>query len=228
MTSGFESNIGYEFTDKELLLTALTHSSFANERKDMPFNERLEFLGDAVLQLVTSEKLFSENPGMPEGAMSRHRAALVCEDALAGYSARIDLGSSLRLGKGEEMNGGRVRPSILADAFEAVIGAIYLDGGFEPARAFIRRFIDNAHLSLKDHKTLLQEIIQQNRGEQLSYVLVGEEGPAHDRTFTVQVHLNSNVIGTGSGRSKKRAEQEAAKQALILMGYRDGEEDEDY
>ena len=218
----FEKNIHYTFNDKELLRTALTHSSYAHEKKGkIRFNERLEFLGDAVLQLITSEKLFKENPNMPEGKMSKQRAALVCEDALAGYAHEINLGDYLNLGKGEETTGGRKRPSILSDAFEAVIGAIFLDGGMEPAKKFVLHFVDAAHLSLQDYKTLLQEIIQQNPGEKLSYVVTDESGPDHDKQFTMEVHLNSNVIGKGTGKSKKHAEQAAAKEALALMGYKD-------
>ena len=217
-----EKNIGYHFRDKSLLKTAVTHSSFANEnRGGLAYNERLEFLGDAVLQLVTSEKLFKENPDMPEGRMSKQRAALVCEDALAGYSKEIQLGDFMLLGKGEEATGGRHRPSILADAFEALIGAIFLDGGMDNAKRFVRRFLDAALTSLKDYKTLLQEIIQKNPGERLSYVVIGESGPDHDKVFNVEVHLNSNVIGKGTGKSKKQAEQAAAKEALALMGFKD-------
>ena len=217
-----EKNIGYHFKNKELLRTAVTHSSYANEnRGGLAYNERLEFLGDAVLQLITSEKLFTENPDMPEGRMSKQRAALVCEDALAGYSAEINLGEFMLLGKGEEATGGRHRPSILADAFEAVTGAIFLDGGMENAKKFVLHFLDAAHLSLKDYKTLLQELIQKNPGERLSYVVTGESGPDHDKVFNVEVHLNSNVIGKGTGKSKKQAEQAAAKEALALMGYKD-------
>ena len=217
----FETNINYVFKNKEHLKLALTHSSYANEntRQANAYNERLEFLGDAVLQLVTSEKLYKENPSMPEGKMSKQRAALVCEDALAGYSQTIDLGSFMLLGKGEDATGGRQRPSILADAFEALIGAIFLDGGIEPAKKFILSFIDEAHLSLKDYKTLLQEIIQKNPGERLSYIVKEEKGPDHDKSFCVEVHLNSNPIGQGWGKSKKQAEQQAAKEALALMGY---------
>ena len=217
-----EKNIGYHFRDKSLLKTAVTHSSYANEnRGGLAYNERLEFLGDAVLQLITSEKLFKENPDMPEGRMSKQRAALVCEDALAGYSHEIQLGDFMLLGKGEEATGGRNRPSILADAFEALIGAIFLDGGMDNAKRFVRRFLDAAHTSLKDYKTLLQEIIQKNPGERLSYVVIGESGPDHDKVFNVEVHLNSNVIGKGTGKSKKQAEQAAAKEALALMGFKD-------
>lgn len=216
----FENNIQYTFKNISLLELALTHSSYANESKvHMEYNERLEFLGDAVLQLVTSEKLYTENPDMPEGKMSKQRAALVCEEALAEYSKQIDLGRFMFLGKGEENTGGRERPSVLADAFEAVIGAIFLDGGIEPAKKFIRRFLDDAHLYNQDFKTLLQEIIQKNPGERLSYVVVGESGPDHDKSFAVEVRLNSNPIGTGTGKSKKQAEQQAAKEALGLMGY---------
>ncbi len=219
--TGLEKNIGYSFKNKDLLKTAVTHSSYANEnRGGIKYNERLEFLGDAVLQLVTSDKLFRENPTMPEGKMSKTRASLVCEDALAVYAAEIELGEYMLLGKGEEMSGGRHRPSILADAFEAVIGAIYLDGGMREAKKFILHFVDAAHLSLQDYKTLLQEIIRKNPGERLSYVVTGETGPDHDKMFNVEVHLNSNVIGKGEGKSKKQAEQAAAKEALALMGYK--------
>ncbi|MBQ3588505.1 MAG: ribonuclease III [Oscillospiraceae bacterium] len=216
-----EKSIGYHFRDKNLLKTAVTHSSYANEnRSGNTYNERLEFLGDAVLQLITSEKLFCENPDMPEGRMSKQRAALVCEDALAGYAAEIGLGDYMLLGKGEELSGGRHRPSILADAFEAVTGAIFLDGGMNNAKRFVLRFVDAAHLSLQDYKTLLQEIIQKNPGERLSYVVTGESGPDHDKSFSVEVHLNSNIIGRGTGKSKKQAEQAAAKEALALMGFK--------
>lgn len=216
-----EKIIGYQFNNNTLLFTALTHSSFANENKgEVPFNERLEFLGDSVLQLISGEKMYRENPKMPEGDMSKHRAALVCEDALASYAKEIRLGDFLNLGRGEEQSGGRERPSILADAFEALIGAIYLDGGLAPAKKFVLKFLDKAHLNLKDYKTLLQEIIQQNPGEKVVYVLAGESGPDHNKSFEVEVHLNSNVIGRGKGRSKKRAEQAAAKEALALMGYK--------
>ena len=216
----FEQNIQYTFKDKSLLTLALTHSSYAHESKNhIEYNERLEFLGDAVLQLVTSEKLYKENPNMPEGKMSKTRAALVCEDALANYSKQIELGRFMFLGKGEDNTGGRERPSILADAFEALIGAIFLDGGIAPAKKFILRFLNDKNLHMQDYKTLLQEIIQQNPGERLSYIVVKEEGPDHDKSFTVEVHLNSNPIGHGAGKSKKQAEQQAAKEALGLMGY---------
>lgn len=218
--TALETNIEYTFKNKNYLTLALTHSSFANENKKQgEYNERLEFLGDAVLQFVTSEKLYKENPAMPEGQMSKQRAALVCEDALAGYSRQISLGKFLLVGKGEEATGGRERASILADAFEALIGAIFLDTGIESAKKFILSFVDEAHLSLQDYKTLLQEIIQKNQGERLSYTVASETGPDHDKSFSVEVFLNSNLIGTGKGKSKKQAEQQAAKEALMLMGY---------
>lgn len=216
-----EKIIGYQFNNNTLLFTALTHSSFANENKgEVPFNERLEFLGDSVLQLISGEKMYRENPDMAEGDMSKHRRALVCEEALSEYAKEIHLGDYLNLGRGEEQSGGRDRPSILADAFEAVIGAIFLDGGISPAKKFVLRFLDAPHQQMQDYKTMLQEVIQQNPGEKITYVVAGESGPDHNKVFTVEVHLNSNVIGTGEGKSKKRAEQAAARQALALMGYK--------
>ena len=218
----FEERIGYEFKDRDLLLCALTHSSYANEHKrEMPCNERLEFLGDSVLGIVTAEYLFSHYADA-EGELTRMRASLVCEESLAVFAKEIDLGSEILLGKGERNNGGNERPSILSDAFEAVIAAIYLDGGKPAAEKFIRRFIEKAltetDKQVRDYKTLLQEIIQQNPGEHIEYILTGETGPDHKKNFEVEVHLNSNVIGKGSGRSKKQAEQAAAKEALELMG----------
>ena len=220
--SDFEERIGYEFKNKDLLLCALTHSSYANEHKrTVPCNERLEFLGDSVLGIVTAEYLFNHYADA-EGELTRMRASLVCEESLAVFAKEIDLGSEILLGKGERNNGGNERPSILSDAFEAVIAAIYLDGGKPSAEKFIRRFIEKAlaetDKQIKDYKTLLQEITQQNPGEHIEYILVGESGPDHQKNFEVEVHLNSNVIGKGSGRSKKQAEQAAAKEALELMG----------
>lgn len=223
--------IGHEFAEPHLLDAALTHSSYANECKNCPFNnERLEFLGDAVLSVVVSDHIFRHKK-VPEGELTKIRASLVCEGALAGFARKIELGSHLKLGRGEENNGGRERPSILADAFEAVIAAVYLDGGLEAARRFVMPFIadtvENAAGSdLNDYKTQLQEIIQQNPEEKVGYVLTGETGPDHDKRFEVEVRLNSNVIGRGSGRSKKAAEQRAAREALRLMGVvADGEDD---
>ncbi len=215
-----EKDIGYNFKNKEILKLALTHSSFANENKNNEYNERLEFLGDAVLQLVTSEKLYNENNQMSEGNMSKQRAGLVCEEALAKYANEISLGDFLLLGRGEESSGARKRASTLADAFEALIGAIFLDSGIVDAKKFILKFLDKANVTVVDFKTLLQEIIQKNPGEKLSYMVKEEKGPDHDKEFLVSVLLNSNPIGNGSGKSKKQAEQAAAKEALILMGYK--------
>lgn len=222
---GFESKIGYTFKDKSLLSLALTHTSYANEAKhNKNHNERLEFLGDSVLSIIVSKYLYNNFTDMPEGELSKTRAALVCEKSLAGFARAIDLGEYLLLGKGEYQNGGRDRDSILSDAFEAVIAAMYIDGGIEPARKFVLGFISNRveHNSVStafvDYKTELQEIIQQNKEEKVEYVVVDESGPAHDKNFCVEVHLNSNVIGRGSGKSKKVAEQLAAKEALELMG----------
>lgn len=218
-----EEKIGYTFRDSALLQEALTHSSYANEcQEKIECNERMEFLGDAVLSIVTADLLYNRFPDLPEGQLSRLRSSLVCTQSLAAFAKQVDLGSYLRLGNGELHTGGRERPSILEDAFEALIAAIYLDGGMEPAKAHILRFLlpalENHSAAFKDYKTMLQEVVQQNPGENVHYVLVGESGPDHAKRFEVQVRLNSNVIGTGSGRSKKIAEQEAAKEALHLMG----------
>jgi ribonuclease-3 len=221
----FEKTIGYTFKNKKLLKTALTHSSYANEGKDKHCenNERLEFLGDAVLGIITAEYLYFHNSHLPEGELTRLRAMMVCEKSLHKFALQIDLGKYLLLGRGEENTGGRQRSSILADAFEAVIAAIYIDGGFEAARKYVTGFADKFFSSrikttLKDYKTALQEIIQKNHTERLEYVLVEEKGPDHNKEFVVEVHLNSNVIGQGHGGSKKEAEQMAAKEALALMG----------
>ncbi|MCI8497729.1 MAG: ribonuclease III [Clostridiales bacterium] len=221
-----QRTIGYRFHQEKLLKTALTHSSYANEIRDGSVcNERLEFLGDSVLSIVVSDYLFREHPELPEGELTKLRAALVCEKSLSGFAQKISLGGHLRLGRGEAHTGGAQRPSILADAFEAVIAAIYLDGGMEAARTFVLGFVKEAleeqkqKPPFKDYKTMLQEIVQQNPEEHLSYVLTGASGPDHDKHFTVEVHLNSNCIGKGGGRSKKDAEQQAAREALLLMGY---------
>lgn len=219
-----EKAIKYSFKEIKYLETALTHSSFANEmKKGIKDNERQEFLGDAVLSIVVSDYLYN-NYSVPEGDLSKLRASVVCEKSLDIMAKKIDLGSFMRLGKGEEMMGGRKRPSILSDAFEALIAAIYLDSGIEAARDFILPFVQEmldhhtASEPFVDYKTMLQEIVQQNPEEQLSYYLAEESGPDHNKRFVVEVHLNSNVIGKGIGRSKKNAEQSAAKQALELMG----------
>lgn len=217
-----EQAIKYTFKDKSLLETAITHTSYANEAKrNIKHNERLEFLGDSVLSIVVADYLFTHK-NLPEGELTRMRANLVNESALFGFAQKIDLGSYLRLGHGEERGGGRQRPSVVSDAFEAVIAAIYLDGGIEAARAFILPFVKSAMdmaAGGDDFKTRLQEIVQQNPEERLRYVVTDEAGPDHNKKFTVEVHLNSNCIGTGTGHSKKIAEQAAAKEALSLMGY---------
>ncbi len=219
-----EEKLNYKFKNIALLENALRHSSYANEKhSEGSSNERLEFLGDAVLSVIVADYIYKTYPRLPEGELTKIRASLVCEKALCSFSRQLGLGDYLKLGKGELLNGGNDRPSILADAFEAVLAAIYLDGGMEAARKHVMRFIlpELNHTDdevFKDYKTHLQEIIQRNPEERLSYVLIGENGPDHNKEFTVEVHLNSNVIGTGKGSSKKHAEQDAARQALILMG----------
>lgn len=215
--------IGYTFKDIRLLEKALTHSSFANEGHGGEHYERLEFLGDSLLGFITARYLYEKDRG-PEGELTKLRAAVVCEKALCSYSKQLGIGKYMRLGRGEQHSGGRERPSILADMYEAVLGAIYLDGGMEPAEGFVLRFIipeaeSQRRRQFKDYKTALQEIVQQNPGERLEYVLSGESGPDHNKTFITEVHLNSNVIGVGRGRSKKESEQQAAREALKLMGY---------
>ena len=227
-THKLETKIGYVFKDKSLIETALTHSSFSNEYKsqgtDICCNERLEFLGDSVLSLIASVYLFKGNKDLFEGDLTKIRAGVVCENALFDYASEIDLGLYLLLGKGEEITGGRMRKSILADAFEAVIAAIYLDGGFESAREFVLPYIKKAAANLiksgttEDYKTLLQKFVQHNRGDILEYTVTAESGPSHNKTFEVEVKLNNNIIGKGSGCSKREAEQQSAKQALILFG----------
>lgn len=217
----FEKRLGYEFKNTELLKLALTHSSFANEKSHHNNNERLEFLGDSVLGFVTAEYLYKKLPDHPEGELTKIRANAVCERSLAKFANTLGLGAELKLGKGEALTGGRERPSILSDAFEAVIAAIYLDGGLAEAKKFILRFVSDTETdvaAVTDYKTLLQEVIQKNPDEHLRYELAAESGPDHYKTFTVEVYLNSNCIGTGEGHSKKKAEQAAAKEALKLMG----------
>ena len=217
-----QDKIGYQFKDESLLKQALTHSSFANEQKINKLNnyERLEFLGDAVLELVSSEFLFNENKDMPEGQLTRLRASMVCEPALAYCARDIELGSYILLGKGEEATGGRKRDSITSDVMEAVIGAIFLDGGIENAKEFIYHFVlsdlENKILFL-DSKTLLQEEIQKKNTAQLRYELVGETGPDHDKQFSVEAYLDDKLIGSGVGRTKKAAEQQAAYEALMKL-----------
>lgn len=218
-----EKKTGYTFQDFSLFRQALTHSSYANEHRQEHFrdNERLEFLGDAVLEIISSEFLFFQYPGMPEGDLTKFRASIVCEPTLALCTKELELGKYLLLGKGEERTGGRFRDSIVSDAMEALIGAIYLDGGFASAKEFVHRFIltDIEHKKLfYDSKTILQEIVQSDyKGEEVIYCLTGETGPDHDKQFQVDVQLGSQVWGRGIGRTKKAAEQEAAYQAIMKL-----------
>ena len=219
----FEDKIGYEFRNKSYLQTALTHSSFSNEHKEFDYNERLEFLGDSVLGLVVSDYLFKLKKDLPEGKLTRLRANVVCEESLSEVARRINLGEHLFLGKGEKNSGGDDRDSILADATEAVIAAIYLDGGLKEAEKFILHNLRDTILKnideniFRDYKTILQEIIQSNNGK-LSYKLVRESGPDHNKKFEMQVKCGQDVIGLGKGKNKKEAEKEAARDALIKMG----------
>lgn len=218
-----EKRMNYRFKNRAYLMQALTHSSFANERNNgSKSNERMEFLGDSVLSLISSQFLFETYPDMPEGELSKLKASLVCTESLSGFARQIHLGDYLFLGKGESHTGGAERPSILEDAFESLIAAIYLDGGLECARTFVLGFLkpalENHNINFKDYKTTLQEVIQQNPDQSINYVFVGSSGPDHDKVFEAEVRLNSNVIGRGKGKSKKSAEQAAAREALKLMG----------
>ena len=217
----FQARIGYEFNNINLLRQALTHSSYANEKhmKKLSDNERLEFLGDAVLEVVSSEFLYQNYTDVPEGELTKLRASIVCEPTLALCTKEMDLGRYIYLGKGEDHTGGRKRKSILSDALEAVIGAIYLDGGFANAKEFVLKYImtDIEHKQLSyDSKTILQERVQGER-RQLSYRLIGESGPDHDKSFSVEVCVDDEVISTGAGHTKKAAEQEAAYKALLIL-----------
>lgn len=217
-----EEKIGYNFKDSHLLRHAVTHSSYVNEKhmKKADCNERLEFLGDAVLELISSEYLFFENQTMPEGELTKLRASMVCEKALAFCARDLELGSYLLLGKGEDATGGRFRESITSDALEALIGAIYLDGGFANAKEFILKYILNdleGKRLFYDSKTILQEIVQSNFKESVSYELLGEKGPDHNKVFEVAVRIGDARYGVGSGRTKKAAEQEAAYQSILAL-----------
>ena len=220
MLSDLEKAIGYRFRDITLLQNALTHSSYANERyhDSLLSNERLEFLGDSILGMTVADYLYRNFPDRPEGELTRMRADMVCETTLAAVANRIGLGQHLLLGHGEEQGGGRARPSILADAVESVIAACYLDGGFESAAQFIRTFIlcdvPVKRLHNVDYKTTLQELVQRKKDQVLSYTLTGESGPDHDKQFCVAVSLNGKTVGEGIGRSKKKAEQDAARVAI--------------
>lgn len=225
MTSELEKKIGYTFKNKKLIKIALTHSSLSNETGGrLRSYERLEFLGDSVLGLVTSDYIFRTFPNLPEGELTKLRASLVCEKQLYEFAKELELKKYIKLSKGERYcMGGAERPSILADVFESICAAIYYDGGIEEASKFVLKFIVNAiknpkTKSIRDYKTDLQEIIQKNPEETITYKLIDESGPDHDKRFTVEVHINNNVFGKGSGKSKKEAEQQAAKETLILMG----------
>ena len=216
----FEENINYEFKNKEYILEALTHSSYSNENKNYAFNERLEFLGDSVLSIVISDYLFKKETKLPEGELTKIRANIVCEESLSEVSKDIHLGTYMLLGKGEEATGGRERISILADALEAVIAAIYLDGGIEYARKFILTYMEKIiNDSIKgkifrDYKTCLQEVLQSNGENNIWYKLIEEKGPDHNKRFVMEVGINDTVLGVGEGKSKKDAEQVVAKCAL--------------
>ena len=223
MINELEAAIGYRFRDITLLQNALTHSSYANERwhDSLKSNERLEFLGDSVLGMMVAEHLFRSFPDRPEGELTRMRADMVCEQALAEIAGKLSLGDHLMLGNGEEQGGGRTRASILADAVESVIAACFLDGGIQAAKAFIEKFVlcnvPVSRLHNADYKTGLQELVQQKKNQILSYTLTGESGPDHDKRFTVAVSLNGTVVGEGIGSSKKRAEQDAARKAIETL-----------
>jgi len=217
-----ERQIGYQFNNKELLQAALMHSSYTNEKRLPKYkcNERLEYLGDAVLELVSSEYLFHSNETMPEGEMTKLRASMVCEPSLALCARDIHLGDFLLLGKGEEATGGRSRDSVTSDAFEALIGAIYLDGGFASAKEFIYNYVLNDLENKKlfyDSKTILQELVQGHFTETLSYHLIKEEGPDHNKVFIVEACIGDESYGQGSGRTKKAAEQEAAYYTILEL-----------
>ena len=220
MIKDLEAAIGYKFHNISLLQNALTHSSYANERwhNSLLSNERLEFLGDSVLGMLVADFLYSTFPDRPEGELTRMRADMVCEHTLALVAHRIHLGQHLQLGHGEERLGGRSRESILADATESVIAACFLDGGLEAAAQFVKRFIlvevPVSRPHNMDYKTALQELVQQKKNQTLTYTLVGQSGPDHDKVFAVEVCLNGETVGSGSGSSKKRAEQMAAKSAM--------------
>ena len=223
MIKDLEERLGYKFSNISLLLGALSHSSYANEHyhDGLKSNERLEFLGDSILGMVVAEYLYRNFPDRPEGELTRMRADMVCETALASIARTLELGSHLLLGKGEEAFGGRERPSILADAVESVIAASYLDGGMDAARGIINRFVLSdvpvTRMHNVDYKTALQERVQQKKNQVLSYRPLGEQGPDHHKEFMVEVLLNGKVAGTGSGTSKKRAEQAAAKAAMQAL-----------
>lgn len=218
-----EDLLGYHFQDHSLLDRALTHSSYINEhhKNKLDSNERMEFLGDSVLGLVVADHLYHTHPDLPEGELTRIRANLVCEKSLYQVAQKLNLGSYLKLGHGEVVAGGRERPSLLADATEAVLASVYLDGGIEPVKELIEHLIlenEESNQETRDFKTCLQELVQKKAGQTLSYKLTGESGPDHAKTFSVSVVLNGQEIGSGQGRTKKAAEQEAARDAIDFLG----------
>lgn len=223
-----EEKLGYTFKNTDFANTALTHSSYSNEMRakngGIECNERMEFLGDSVLSIITSEYIFEKYKELPEGDLTKIRANTVCENALFEYAKKLCLGEYMYLGHGEERSGGRTHKAILADAFEAILAAIYLDGGMESARSFLLPYISEKIECLmkegcrEDYKSLLQQFVQRGHGDVLEYLLTGEEGPAHDKRFYFEVRLNNGVIGKGSGSTKREAEQMAAREALILFG----------
>lgn len=222
-----ENNLDYKFKNIELLRTALTHSSYANEQnmKNTENNERLEFLGDSILSLIVSQYLYNKYPNYPEGELTKIRAKVVCESSLAFAARKIDLGEFLLLGKGEEVTGGRVRDSILADASEALVGAIYMDSGFKVVNDLMLKIFENDIVNAVakgslfiDYKTELQENLQKRTKAQIEYRISREEGPDHDKIFFIDVMIDNKSVGTGSGRNKKEAEQMAAKEALLILG----------
>ncbi len=222
--SDFEGKIKYDFTNRALLTEALTHSSYAHEsaNKKRKYNERMEFLGDAVLSIITAEYLYSKYPSWQEGELTKKRSSLVCTESLSRFARTIDLGDYLIVGKGAAINGIENNPTVLEDAFEALIAAIYLDGGMEKAKAFVLPFfelnIEEPKANFKDYKSQFQIIIQQNPDEKFQYRLVDEYGPDHDKHYVVNLYVNSNLVGHGVASSKKGAEQAAAREALELMG----------
>lgn len=217
-----EAKLGYSFRDETLLRHALTHSSYANEHKSegLTSNERLEFLGDSVLGMVVADHLYRTHPDMPEGELTRTRAALVCEGSLYEIAKELELGDYLRLGRGEDAGGGRRRPSILADAVESVLAAVYLDGGIASARKIIQKLVLNREVERavdRDYKTALQELVQRKPGSAITYRLVRESGPDHCRLFEMEVSIGDVPAGQGEGRTKKEAEQQAAKAAIAAL-----------
>lgn len=219
---GLVKNIKYQFNNENLLITALTHSSYANEHKVESY-ERLEFLGDSILSYIVSDYIYNNFTELPEGGLSKLRSAIVCERSLEQIANELEVGKYLLLSKGEDMTGGRTRPSILADVFESILAAIYLDGGIEPAKKFVFDFLGeyiinarNGKAVFKDYKTRLQEFVQQ-KDKHATYTSVSESGPEHNKVFVVAVHIDGEQLANGEGKSKKEAEQNAARNGLLLL-----------